>query len=153
MSAFLVLPFVWATAPPPPPELPDQLQPHPPFYRKYTEALLRRYLRMSMEAGKVPSLLGQEMFRGKVTSYRIGCFDDAVIFVHDVEHCLLQLTPQQQDLVSRIGLQQFSVAETAELLGVPPRSVIRRYGTALDRLTHLFLNAGLLEQQNSCQGV
>lgn len=39
------------------------------FYRKYTEAMLQRYVRMSMEAGKVPSLLGQEMFHGNVTSY------------------------------------------------------------------------------------
>src|SRR6185437_8793839 len=35
------------------------------FYRKYTEAMLRRYVRMSMGAGRVPSLLGRELFRGK----------------------------------------------------------------------------------------
>ena len=38
------------------------------FYRKYTEAMLRRYMTMSMEAGRVPSLLGREMFRGNVTA-------------------------------------------------------------------------------------
>jgi hypothetical protein len=40
------------------------------FYRKRTEALLRRYFRMSVEVGKLPSILGQEFFRSKVTSYR-----------------------------------------------------------------------------------
>ena len=55
------------------------------FYRKYTEGMLRRYVQMSMESGKVPSLLGKEMFRGNVTSCRVGGFDDAVIFVHDVK--------------------------------------------------------------------
>src|SRR5579875_2564580 len=30
------------------------------FYRKYTTGLLRRYAHMSMESGRVPSLLGKE---------------------------------------------------------------------------------------------
>lgn len=33
------------------------------FYRKYTEGMLRRYLRLSMNSGRVPSLLGRELFR------------------------------------------------------------------------------------------
>src|SRR4051812_14435819 len=45
------------------------------FYRRYTEGLLRRYLRCSMEAGKVPSLMGKEMFRSKVSSYRMKSFE------------------------------------------------------------------------------
>jgi len=32
-----------------------------------------------MEAGRAPSLLGREMFRGKVTSYRVHSFEDVVI--------------------------------------------------------------------------
>jgi len=59
------------------------------FYRKYTEAMLRRYVRMSMEAGKVPSLLGQEMFRGRVISYRVESFEDVVnLIVDGVVECL-----------------------------------------------------------------
>ena len=51
-------------------------QPVPPklelaFYRKYTEAMLRRYLRLSMEVGRVPSLMGREMFRGHVSHYKM----------------------------------------------------------------------------------
>jgi hypothetical protein len=122
------------------------------FYRKYTEAVLRRYIRMAMEAGKVPSLLGQEMFRGKVTNYRVGNFDDVVIFVHDVNRCLEKLDEDQQDLISRMALQQFTVGETAQLLGVPPRTVIRRYSMAIDCLTRIFLRAKMLEPQKSCQG-
>jgi hypothetical protein len=80
-----ILPFVWAFAPdnPATPADPsrDSRPPEPQvaFYRKYTEAMLRRYVRMSMEAGKVPSLLGKEMFRSKVTSYRVESFEDVVI--------------------------------------------------------------------------
>jgi len=75
------------------------------FYRKYTEAMLRRYQTMSMEAGRVPSLLGRELFRGNVSSYTVHSFEDVVIYVHDVERCLARLDPGQQHLVRRIALQ------------------------------------------------
>jgi hypothetical protein len=84
-AAAVLLPFVWATGYehvglPSLEHIPRKpVEPQMAFYRKYTEAMLRRYMRMSMEAGKVPSLLGQEMFRGHVTSYRVESFEDVVI--------------------------------------------------------------------------
>src|SRR5437870_7237679 len=60
-------------------------------YRERTIALLRRYLRISIEGGRLPSLLGRELFRSKVMSYRMSSFEDAVIFVHDVDRALDQL--------------------------------------------------------------
>jgi|HubBroStandDraft_4_1064222.scaffolds.fasta_scaffold309157_1 hypothetical protein len=69
------------------------IEPGLAFYRKYTEGMLRRYMEMSMQSGRVPSLLGRELFRGKVTSCRVQGFDDVVIFVHDVGRCLEQLDP------------------------------------------------------------
>lgn len=33
------------------------------LYRERTTALLRRYLRISIEVGRLPSLLGRELFR------------------------------------------------------------------------------------------
>ena len=38
-----------------------QAPPEMAFYRKYTEAMLRRYMQMSTESGRVPSLLGREL--------------------------------------------------------------------------------------------
>ncbi len=122
------------------------------FYRKYTEALLRRYLRLSLEAGRTPSLLGQEMFRGKITSYRVRSFEDVVIFVHDVGQCLDKLDRGQQHVVRRIALQEYTQGETAEMAGLSLRSVHRRYAEALDKLTRLFLDRGLMEPTVGCQG-
>ena len=116
-----------------------------PFYRKYTEGMLRRYGKLSMESGRVPSMLGQEMFRGKVTNYKVHGFDDVVIFVHDVERCLKGMTMVQQHLLERITLQGYTQGETAALLGVSLRTVIRRYNAALDELTRLFLRRELLQ--------
>jgi DNA-directed RNA polymerase specialized sigma24 family protein len=152
-AAAAVLPYVWAfsqgpclpTATTRPPE------PNLAFYRKYTEALLRRYVRISLEAGRVPSLLGQEMFRAKVTHYRIASFEDVVIFLHDIEHCLEQLSPRQQHLVARISLQEFTVGEVSAALGVDPRTVINSYRHAIDRLTEIFLSTKILEPLKCCQ--
>jgi len=54
------------------------------IYRGRTVAMLRRYLRYSIEAGRLPSLLGSEFFRAKVTAYTVVTFEDRVIFVHDL---------------------------------------------------------------------
>jgi DNA-directed RNA polymerase specialized sigma24 family protein len=127
-------------------------KPEAGFYRTYTEAMLRRYVRMSREVGKVPSLLGQEMFRGKVTNYRVDHFDDLVIFRHDVERCLAKLDPEQQSLIARLAIQEYTVMETAALTGLNKRTVIRRYGVAIDQLTQIFLQAKMLRPQKRCQG-
>ena len=94
------------------------------FYRKYTEALLRRYTQMSMEIARVPSLLGRELFRGKVTNYVVHGFDDVVIFVHDVEQCLKKLNLETYQIIERIGLQEYTLEETAETDG--PAAVDRQ---------------------------
>lgn len=122
------------------------------FYRKYTEAMLLRYSKLSMESGRVPSLLGQEMFRGKVTSYKVNSFDDVVIFVHDMEQCMKRLSPGQQHLIRRIAVEEYTQGETAAMLGLPLRSVVRRYAEAIDRLTRILLERKMLEPLEACRG-
>jgi predicted DNA-binding protein (UPF0251 family) len=159
-AALVILPVVWATeavdeivAPKLEvlEEMPErQAAPEMAFYRKYTEAMLRRYVKLSMEAGRAPSLLGREMFRGKVTNYRVHGFDDVVIFVHDVERCVESLDEGEQYLVRRIAMQEFTQGETAEMSGMSLRSVHRRYAAALDQLTAIFLEKKLLEPRRAC---
>src|SRR5438128_12008129 len=74
-------------------------------YRDRTRALLRRYFYTSIEVGRLPSLLGREFFRAKVTYYRASSFEDAVIFVHDVERCLQSLDPVSHRLIAMIVVQ------------------------------------------------
>jgi hypothetical protein len=139
-----------------PPEVTPEIDEKPKvelaFYRKYTEAMLRRYLRISIQAGRVPSLLGRELFRGNVTSYRVHSFEDGVIFCFDVEKRLGQLTVMEQQLIKRMGLQEYTQGEAAGMLGLSLRNCIRQYGYALDALTEMFLEAGMLEPLKSCQG-
>jgi hypothetical protein len=120
------------------------------FYRKYTEGMLRRYMYRSMEIGRVPSLLGDFSFRGKSSNRKAYTFEDSVIFVHDVERCLVRLNPVERELVGRIALQEYTLAETAELTGMSVRTVVRRYTEALDRLTQVFLRRKLLQVPGGC---
>ncbi|RZU41823.1 hypothetical protein [Edaphobacter modestus] len=156
-AAVVILPVVWATAEetsaPVAKKTEVRVAPELAFYRKYTEGLLRRYVKLSMEAGRAPSLLGREMFRGKVTQYRVRCFDDVVIFVHDVDRCLKLLNQDQNFLITRIAMQEYTQGETAGMLNLPVRTLLRRYERALDVLTRLFLERRLLEPLVACQDV
>lgn len=114
------------------------------LYRERTLGILRRYQRLSVESGRLPSLLGREFFRTRVTSYHAGTFEDAVIFVHDVARGLAQLGAFEHKLIARIALQDYTQNETARVLGCWRRTVGRRFPEALDQMTEIFLAAGLL---------
>ena len=162
MSAALKLPVVWGTAetvwtqvrrvrqskPVPKrtaqPERCSEPDASLAFYRKHTENMLRRYLYASMMVGRAPEMLSDSVGRGWVSSRRIRTFEDAVIFVLDVETCLNKLSVLDRNLLSRIVLQEYTQAETADLLGMGVRTIAYKFPQALDRLTRLLLDAGLL---------
>jgi len=114
------------------------------FYRKHTESMLRRYLYASMQVGRAPSILGDPVARGWASSRPIRTFEDAVIFVLDVERCLERLSVHDRRMLSRVVLQEYTQAEAAALLGMSPRAMSYKFPQALDRLTEKLLAAGLL---------
>lgn len=114
------------------------------FYRRHTESMLRRYLYASMQVGRAPSILGDPVARGWASSRPIRTFEDAVIFVLDLEKCLDQLGSLDRQLLSRIVLQEYTQAEAAMLLGMSVRAVSYKFSEALDRLTEKLLASGLL---------
>jgi hypothetical protein len=127
------------------------------LYRKRTVAMLKRYLRISIEVGRLPSLLGRELFRSKVTSYRMSSFEDAVIFVHDVERALEHLDDFSKKVVATIVFQDYGQDEAAEVLRCARRTICRAFPDALDKISEMFLEGGLLNRlptapvENSCQ--
>lgn len=114
------------------------------FYRKHTESLLRRYLYASMQVGRAPSILSDPVARGWASSRPIRTFEDAVIFVLDVERCLEKLPRLDRELLSRIVLQEYTHAETAALMGMSIRTISYKLPAALDRLTVKLLETGIL---------
>ena len=114
------------------------------FYRRHTENLLRRYLYASMQIGRAPSLLGDSVGRGYASSRRIRTFEDAVIFVLDIERCLDKLTPLDRQLISRIVLQEYTQTEAASLCGICVRTACTKFPLALDRLTEMLVASEIL---------
>ena len=130
------------------------------LYRGRTISVLQRYLRLSLEVGRLPSLLGREFFRTRVTTYRMATFEDAVIFVYDVERSVAKLDEFSQQLIARIVLQEYTQDEAARLLNCNIRTVQRCLPEAIDQLTEIFLSGGLLKRlagptycaADGCQG-
>jgi hypothetical protein len=114
------------------------------FYRKHTESLLRRYLYASMQVGRAPSILSDPVSRGWASSRPVRTFEDAMIFVLDIEACLAELGSLDREILGRVVLQDYTQAEAAVLLGMSVRTISNRFPLALDRLTEKVLEAGVL---------
>jgi sigma-70-like protein len=127
-------------------------------YRDRTVALLKHYARASVEVGRLPSLLGREFFRARITSYSMMSFEDIVIFVLDVEMALERLGPLHRQLIAMNVLEEYSYPEVARLLPCPLRTVERELPEAINQLSRVFLDGGLIRElpmgtrgEKSCQ--
>lgn len=114
------------------------------FYRKHTESTLRRYLYASMQVGRTPSILGDPVGRGWASSRTVRTFEDALIFVLDLERCLAKLEPLQRLILSRIVLQDYTQTEVSAMMHMAPRTVGYKLCQALDCLTEKLLENNLL---------
>ena len=116
-------------------------------YRGRVVAMLRRYMRYSIETGRLPSLLGREFFRAKVTSYTVSTFE-----------CLDRLDEFSRQLIARHILQEHDRWATAKLLHCNEKTVRRYMPVVLDMLIEILLDVGLMERldssgKHSCQVV
>ncbi len=119
------------------------------LYRNRTQTMLRRYLRYSLETGRVPSILGREFFRSKVSSYTVATFEDRVIFVYDMERSIEMLDGFSRELLTRVVLQEHHPEDIRRQYAMPRRSIYRRLEEALDELSGILLNRRLLTQNMS----
>ncbi|MGB9235765.1 MAG: hypothetical protein WCC04_15245 [Terriglobales bacterium] len=115
-------------------------------YRARTTALLRRYARASVEAGRLPSMLGREFFRARLTSYSMKSCEDVVIFVADMDRSLDLLSQSDRKLLTMNVLEDYTVCEVSRLLRWPQRTVERQLQTALDDLSRILLKCGLVKR-------
>ena len=113
-------------------------------YRPYTRALLRRYFRLAVDIGRLPSILGGLCFRARVSSYKLHTFEDSVIFVHDIERVFDRIERPAMEIVAGVVLLDYSIPEAALRLGITVQRAERRYASALDSLSAALLESGLL---------
>jgi hypothetical protein len=114
-------------------------------YRYETIAMLQKYLVVSLALGRLPSLLGGEMFRSKVTAYRATSFEDMVIFVADMSACLGRLGEASRKFIALHVFQAYTIEESASKMGCYRTTAWRIHSDALDEMSEILLRFGLLE--------
>ncbi len=115
-------------------------------FRGQTLALVRHFFELSSQVGRVSSLLGREFFRAKVSHHAIPSFEEQAIFVRDVEICLSRLSEAHAEVITLVGLYDFSHEEAAEILHCSKSCVHGWFSEALDFLSEIFLLTGLLRE-------
>ena len=115
------------------------------FFRSQTLAIVKHFFEISSQIGRVPSILGREFFRARVSHHAIPSFEEQVLFVHDVERALGKLEERDAEVIALVGLFHYSLTEVAALLGRSRSTVFDRYADSIDHLAQLFLEARLLQ--------
>ena len=114
------------------------------YERARTMALLHRFFRTALLVGRMPSLLGREIFRSRVESLPAATFENSVLFICDVELCLRQLHPFDQRLIAFCVLEDRSEWQAARWFRQSQGLISRRLGQVLDLLHETFCRIGLL---------
>ena len=127
---------------------PEEIDPRPEMlcFRGQTLAIVRHYFELSCQVGRLPSLLGREFFRARVSHHSIPSFEDQVVFTRDIELCLARLSDDLAEIITLVGLYDFSVDEVAEMLHRSAFGVRRWFCEALDALAEIFLLGGILSE-------
>ena len=115
-------------------------------FRGQTLALIRHFFEISSQVGRVSSLLGREFFRSRASHHAIPSFEEQAVFVRDVEICLAKLTPQRAEVLTLLGLYDYSCDEVSQMFQCSRTLVRQRFAESLDALSEVFLKAGLLRE-------
>lgn len=126
----------------------DEIDPRPEIlcYRGQTFAMVRHFFEISSQVGRLPSLLGREFFRARVSHHAIPSFEDQAVFVRDVELCFARLSERHAEMITLVALYSFSRDEVAQMLRASRAWVNHRVAEALDALSEIFLQARLLRE-------
>jgi hypothetical protein len=114
--------------------------------RDQSLAILRHFLELASDPGRLPSLMGREFFRARVSPRGIPSFEDQIVFLCDVERCLSRLSHDQAEIVALKGLYDLPYHDVAQLLRCSQATAYRRFSEALDALSEAFLQARLLRR-------
>lgn len=131
-----------------PPEQAVAFEPEPETvcYRGQALAIVRHFFEMSCQLGRLPSILGREFFRAKVSHHAIPSFEDQALFTHDIEQSLRKLDKDEMHVLTLVGLYDMNLDEAAEILHWSAGYISLRFAEALARLTQVFLETGVLRR-------
>lgn len=116
------------------------------FFRSQTLAIIRHFFEIASQIGRLPSILGREFFRARISHHAIPSFEEQAVFVHDVEQALARLNEQDAEVVALVGLLHYTLDDAAALLGRSRSLVVQRFADSIDKLAESFLEARLLHE-------
>jgi len=114
------------------------------YERARTIGLLHRFFRAALLVGRMPSVLGREVFRSRASHVPPRALEDSVVFVCDVERSLARLAPLERRLLAFCVFEDRSEWEAARRFHLSQSDVSRRLGRTLDALHETFCGWGLL---------
>lgn len=118
------------------------------IFRKHTWKLLQHYLRLSLDYGRIPSVLGGESMRARVSHSKVHTIEDDTIFIHDMSRCLeKELNEEELRLMALVVFVDFTFEEAAANRGYSIRQTYRMFYDLMDRLTRAFFVRGFLDQE------
>lgn len=120
------------------------LEPELSIYRSATIWMLRKYFNISVELGRLPSPMGREFFRSQLRCHPVA-FERFVVYALDIENCVRRLRRDDQELIKRVVLQEYTQEEAARLMNWPVIRVERRLPEVLDMLTDQFIRLHLMK--------
>ncbi len=128
----------------------SEIDPRPEMicFRAQTLALVRHFFEISSQVGRVSSLLGREFFRSRVSHHAIPSFEEQAVFVRDVELCLQKLNAEHTEVLTLLGLYDYSYDEVSQMLQCSRTLVRQCFNEALDCLSEVFLKTGLLRERH-----
>ncbi len=116
------------------------------FYRSQALGIVRHFFEIASQIGRLPSIMGREFFRAKVSHHAIPSFEEQAVFVLDVEAALARLNERDGELVALVGLFHYSMDDVAAMLGRSRSYVAQHFADSVDQLATIFLETGLLKE-------
>src|SRR6266567_1055590 len=117
------------------------------MFRTHTLKLLQHYLRLSLDYGRIPSVLGGEVMRARVSHSKLHTIEDETIFIHDMNRCLeRELDGEELRLLALIVFMEHTFEEAAVILQYSEKQLRRNFPPIMDRLTRAFFQREFLNQ-------
>jgi hypothetical protein len=118
------------------------------MFRAHSLKLLRHYLRLSLDYGRIPSVLGGESMRARVSHTRMHTMEDETIFIHDMNRCLEKvLSEEELRMVALIVFMDYTFEEAAMKMHYSIRQTYRMFYDLMDRLTSAFFEREFLNRE------
>ena len=123
------------------------------IFRSHTLKLLRYYFKLSLDYGRIPSPLGGQGMRSRVSHVKMYTVEDDTIFLHDMSRCMEQeLSEMELKIVALVVFMDHTFEQTGGILQYSERQIRRIYPNLLDRLTRAFCKRELLDRLELVQG-